>query len=276
MWVQILDFFLSWFAHPSITGIALAIAFGIVWLSPFWPPLIHKPRLWAVLVASALLSLVAVSLVQIPLQVLVGQALGSFWSQEVLVRWILLAGIPQVLLSGLVQEGAKLLPVVAWWWRSGRNITPRMGLLIGAVAGAGLGIFEAQWVHGIILDAGWTWAMVSDGGLMTLAGFWERFVVVAFHISVSALAGYGLARGWGWQFYLLAAFLHSMVNYSAVYMQSGLFTLVQVEVYVTVWVVLVTGGALWLRWRDTAVLPAAENEAATVQAGESEVGLPTD
>ena len=266
MWAQILDFFFSWFAHPSITGIALAIAFGIIWLSPFWPPLIRKPRLWAVLVAGALLSLLAVSLVQIPLQVLAGKAMGSLWSQGVLMRWIMLAGIPQVLLSGLVQEAAKLLPVLAWWWRSGKNITPRMGLLIGAVAGAGLGIFEAQWVHGMILNTGWTWAMVSDGGLMTLAGFWERFVVVAFHTSVSALAGYGLARGRGWQFYLLAAFLHSVLNYSAVLMQSGLFSVIQVEVYVTLCAALVTGSALWIRWRMTEPELDPESEAPTVPA----------
>lgn len=273
MWAQIWDFFLSWFAHPNITGIALAIAFGIVWLAPFWPPLIRKPRLWAVLVAGALLSLVAVSLVQIPLQALAGRALLNLWSHEVLLRWLLLAGIPQVLLSGLVQEGSKLVPVVVWWWRSGKNITPRMGLLIGAVAGAGLGIFEAQWVHGIILDAGWTWAMVAEGGLMTLAGFWERFVVIAFQISVSALAGYGLARGWGWQFYLLAAFLHSVANYSAVLMQSGLFTVVQVEGFITLWAALVTGGALWLRWRKTEAMPETESETATIPAGENEAGL---
>ncbi|MCK5182491.1 MAG: hypothetical protein KAQ73_08110, partial [Dehalococcoidia bacterium] len=59
------------------------------------------------------------SFIQIPLQTWAGQALGHFWSQEVLMRWILLGGIPQILLSGLVQEGSKLVPMVVYWGRSG-------------------------------------------------------------------------------------------------------------------------------------------------------------
>jgi len=83
---------------------------------------------------------------------------------------------------------------------------------------------------------------------MALAGFWERFFAVAFHIAASALAGYGLAKGWGWQFYLLAAFLHAFLNYSVVLLQSGLLSVVEVEVFLAGWAVLVTAVALWLRW----------------------------
>jgi RsiW-degrading membrane proteinase PrsW (M82 family) len=175
--------------------------------------------------------------------------LNHFWSQEVLARWILLAGIPQILLSGLVQEGAKLVPVVVCWWRSGRNIDPKLGLAIGAVAGAGFGIFEAQWAHNTIFASGWTWEAVQTGGFMALAGFWERFFAVAFHTAASALAGYGLAKGWGWQFYLIASCLHGLLNYSVALMQAGLFTVVYLEIYAAVVAVLVTAWALWLRWR---------------------------
>jgi len=258
---QMTGFFVSWFSNPSIPGISLAIIFGIVWLTGYWPPLFKKYWLWAVIVSSAILSLAAVSFIQIPLQFLAGQVLGSFWSQEILVRWLLLAGIPQILLSGLVQEGSKLVPVVVWWWRKDRSIDPKLGLTIGAVAGAGLGIFEAVWAHNKIFAAGWAWEAVQTGGLMALAGFWERFFAVAFHIAVSALAGYGLARGWGWQFYLLASFLHALLNYSVVFMQSGLWTVVHIEIYAAVVAVLVTGVALWLRWRKPAEL--AEPEVST-------------
>ena len=247
-----LEFFVSWFTNPSILGIGLAIAFGVVWLTGYWPPLFKKYWLWAVLAVSALLSLVAVTFVQIPLQVWIGQALGQLWSQEVLMRWLLLAGIPQILLSGLVQEGSKLVPVVIWWWRAGRNIDPKVGLVIGVVAGAGFGVFEAVWAHNAVFAAGWSWAAVQAGGVMALAPFWERFFAVAFHIAVSGLAGYGLARGWGWQFYLLAAFLHSLLNYSIVLLQAGLFTIVHVEIYAAVVAVLLTGVVLWLRWRKSA------------------------
>jgi len=255
---QMLGFFVSWFTNPSILGIGLAVAFGAVWLAGYWPPLFKKYWLWVVLVVSALLSLVAVTFVQIPLQILVGRALGQFWSQEVIMRWLLLAGAPQILLSGLVQEGSKLVPVVIWWWRAGRNIDPKVGLVIGVVAGAGLGVFEAVWVHNTVFAAGWSWAAVQAGGVMALAPFWERFFAVAFHIAVSGLAGYGLARGWGWQFYLLAAFLHGLLNYSIVLLQSGLFTVVYVEIYAAVVAVLLTCVVLWLRWRKSAEVNESE------------------
>ena len=263
------DFFLSWFANYSIIGVILALVFGIIWFTPYWTPIFKKPWAWAVLVGSAILSLAAVSFIQIPLQALTGQALGHFWSQEVLVSWLLLAGIPLILLSGLVQEGSKLVPVVIWWWRKGKNIDPKLGLAIGAVAGAGFGVFEAMWAHNSIFAAGWTWEAVQTGGIMALAGFWERFFTVAFHMAVSGLAGYGLARGWGWQFYLLAAFLHSLLNYSVILLKSGVFTIVHVEIYVAIMAVLITGVALRLRWRTSAGLVKSEVSTAQTSGVES-------
>ncbi len=244
--------FVSFFQNPSALGIGLAIAFGAIWLAGYWPPLFRKPWLWAVLISSAILTLAAASFIQIPLQIGAGQALNHFWSGEVLLSWILLAGIPPILLSGLVQEGSKLVPVVIYWWRSGKNIDPKLGLAIGAVAGAGFGIFEAQWVHNPIFASEWTWGVVQTGGFMALAGFWERFLVVAAHTAFSALAGYGLAKGWGWQFYLIASCLHGLLNYSAVLLHSGVFTVVHLEIYAAVLAVLVTAWALWLRWRKVA------------------------
>jgi RsiW-degrading membrane proteinase PrsW (M82 family) len=251
--------FKSFFQNPGAWGVGLAIAFGAVWLACYRPPLFKKPWLWAILAGSAFLTLAAACFIQFPLQFWSGQALTHFWSQEVLERWILLAGIPQILLSGLVQEGSKLVPVVVYWWRSGKNIDPKVGLTIGAVAGAGFGIFEAQWVL-----SGWTWGAVQTGGFMALivSGFWERFFTVAAHTAFSALAGYGLARGWGWQFYLIASFLHGLLNYSIVLLLSGHFTTVHSEIYVAVTAVLITAWALWLRWRKTTA--TAEPEISSV------------
>jgi RsiW-degrading membrane proteinase PrsW (M82 family) len=174
------------------------------------------------------------------------------------MRWLLLAGIPGVLLSGLVQEGAKLVPIVVYWWRKGRNIDPKLGLAIGAVAGMGFGVFEAVWVHNIIFASGWTWEAVQTGGLVALAPFWERFFTVAFHTASCALAGYGLAKGWGWQFYLIASFLHGSLNYSVILLQSGTLTIVRVEIFIAIVVVLVTVWALWLRWRKPTELVKSE------------------
>jgi len=239
-------------------GIGLAIVFGAIWFAPYWTPILKKPWVWAVLVGSAILTWAAVAFIQIPLQVWSGQALNYFWSQEILMRWLLLAGIPAILLTGLVQEGSKLVPVVVYWWRKGRSIDPKLGLAIGAVAGLGFGVFEAVWAHNTIFAAGWTWEAVQTGGLVALAPFWERFFTVAFHTAASALAGWGLARGWGWQFYLLASILHAFLNYSVLFLQSGVLTIVQVEIFIAIVATLVTAGALWMRWRKPVELAISE------------------
>ena len=258
------NYFVSFFQNPSGWGIylaiaiGLAIAFGAVWLAGYRPPLFKKPWLWAVLVSSAFLTLAALCFIQIPLQTWAGQALNHFWSQEVLMRWILLAAIPTILLTGLVQEGAKMVPVVVYWRRSGKNIDPKLGLVIGAMAGAGFAIFEAQWAHNLIFASGWTWAAVQAGGFMALLGFWERFFTVAGHIAFSALAGYGLARGWGWQFYLIASVLHAVLNYSIVLVQTGTLNVLNAEIYIAAVAVAVTAWAMWLRWRKGAATTEPE------------------
>jgi RsiW-degrading membrane proteinase PrsW (M82 family) len=247
-----ITYFVSFFQNPSAWGIGLAIGFGAVWLACYWTPLFKKRWLWAVLVSSPFLTLAAACFIQIPLQTWTGQALGHFWSQQVLMRWIFLAAIPQILLSGLVQEGAKLVPVVVYWKHSDKNIDPKLGLAIGAVAGAGFGIFEAQWALNTIFTQGVTWEALQAGGFMALLGFWERFFTVAAHIAFSALAGYGLAKGWGWQFYLIASVLHALLNFSVVLLQSGTLNILQAEIYIAAVAVAITAWALWLRWRKGA------------------------
>lgn len=258
---QMIAFLVSWFANPSAWGIGLAVVFGAIWLVCYWPPIFKEYWLWAVLAGSAFLTFLAVVFIQIPLQTWTGQLMGRLWSQQILYDWLLLAGMPQMLYSGLVQEGAKLVPIVIFWWRKGRSIDPKLGLVIGAVAGAGFGIFEAQWIHNSIFASGWTWQVVQTGGLIALAGFWERFFAVAFHIAVSALAGYGLAKGWGWQVYLLVSVLHAFLNYSVLFVQSGIMTTVRVEIFIAAYALLVTYGALWLRWRRPAIFVVVEVEA---------------
>jgi RsiW-degrading membrane proteinase PrsW (M82 family) len=262
------SYFKSFFQNPSASGIYLAIAiglaigFGAVWLACYWPPLSKRRWLWAVLVGSAFLTPVAICFVQTPLQYWTGQALMDFWSQDTLMQWILVAAIPSVLIAGLVQEGAKLVPVVVYWWRSGKSLDPKLGLAIGAVAGAGFGILEAQWVHNQIFASGWTWGLVQTYGFVAVLGFWERFFTVAAHIAFSALAGYGLARGLGWQFYLIASGLHTLLNYGGILWQAGHLTNIQLEIYVAVLAVAVTAWALWLRWRKetTEAEPESDSE----------------
>jgi RsiW-degrading membrane proteinase PrsW (M82 family) len=245
--------FRSFFQNPSARGIGLSIALGAVWLAGYRPPLFKKPWLWAVLVSSAFLTLVALCFIQIPLQTLTGLAL-------IHVAWIFVFWIPIVLLSGLVQEGAKLVPVVVYWWRSGKHIDPKLGLAIGAGAGAGFGILQA-W--GVFASLGALPSYASGFfNFAALFGFWHIFFTVAAQTAFSALAGYGLAKGRGWQFYLIASSLHGLLDYGRV---SGLFPILHLPVwdivhnwpqysfevilYTAVLTALVTAWALWLRWR---------------------------
>jgi hypothetical protein len=115
---QMTGFFTSAFDFPGLSwalmliGIALGILFGAIWLTPYLPPVIKRPGLWLIMTASAILTWTAVAFIQIPLQTWTGQALLYFWDQWTLINWLLLAGIPQILFSGLVQEAAKLVPVI--------------------------------------------------------------------------------------------------------------------------------------------------------------------
>jgi RsiW-degrading membrane proteinase PrsW (M82 family) len=251
---QCVALFKSFLVFPGLSwsliliGIILGIVFGAIWLSAHWPPLFQKNWLWLVGIVSAFLTLAAVAFIQSPLQSWTGQALYHFFSEETLMSWLMLAMIPQMLISGLVQEGAKMVPIAFWWWRSGKNISPRMGLAIGAIAGAGYGILEAVAVHNQMFLSGWTTQALQTDGFLAVAGFMERFFTTGFHIAVSALAGYGLAKGKGWQFYLIAAGLHALLNYGVVIVYGGFFTVVQLELYVAVVAIAVTVWALMLRW----------------------------
>ena len=246
------DLFKSFFVYPGLSlnymlvGIALGIAFGAIWLSAHWPPLFKKPWFWAVAVVSAFLTVAAFSFIQVPLQTRLQDWLGNTLSSDTFMTWLLLLGIPLMLIAGLVQEGAKMIPIAFWWWRSGKKIDPKLGLAIGAIAGAGYGIFEAVWMHNQMFLSGWTTQAFQTDGFLAIAGFWEKFFTVGFHIAASALVGYGLAKGKGWKFYLIAAGLHALLNYCVIFFQKGYFSVVQLETYVAV--ITVAVWALLLRW----------------------------
>ena len=252
---RLVDAFVSGFVFPGILwnqlfiGIGLAIVFGTVWFAPYWTPILKKPWAWAVLAGSAIVTWIAVAFIQGSFTYWTNSWFINQFGQETFQSQILLMAIPSILYTGLVQEGSKLVPVVIWWWKFSRNIDPKLGLAIGVVAGLGFGIFEAVWLHNKTFMAGWTWEAVQSGGLLALAPFWERFFAVGLHVAMSGLAGYGLAKGWGWQFYLLASFLHALTNYSAILLISKVMTGIQVEIYLAVMTTIVTGVVLWLRWK---------------------------
>ncbi|MFW6125967.1 MAG: hypothetical protein ACOC58_02565, partial [Chloroflexota bacterium] len=198
--------------------------------------------------STALFTMGAIAFVQVPLQSLLSQAMQRFLGYETMLQWVLLTGIPAVLLSGLVQEGAKLLPVLVFF-KLNQPPDARAGLTIGAIAGAGFGIFEAQWALNLVFASGWTWGWVQSFGFQALLGFWKRFFAVAFHIAATAIAAYGLWRGKWWQFYLLASLLHALTNYGELLLRAGSLTAFQTEMYGAGLALMTMAVALWLRWR---------------------------
>jgi len=249
----------------TVWGIGLGIAFGAVWLAGYWPPLFKKPWLWAVLVGSAFLTLAAICFIQNPLvNLFYGETTRSWlWSHQVLGRLVFLAGIP--LLKGLIQEGAKLVPVVFWWRRSGKNLDPKLGVAIGAVAGAGFAILEAHHPLHYMFTYGFQWWGSLWMLFSVVNGFWGTFFTVAAQIAFSAVVGYGLARGRGWQFYLIASALHGLLDMalrifpgSTYFIYGNPTASLGASVYTAVLASLVTAWALWLRWRKTKTMANPE------------------
>jgi RsiW-degrading membrane proteinase PrsW (M82 family) len=246
-----LGFFISFFQNLTVWGIVLALVFGAIWIICFWPPVIKQPWHWAVLVGGALFTAFAIAFIQRPLQNLIGNAMANTWDSNLLMNMLLLSAMPSILISGFVQEGAKMVPLVIFWWRNKMVIDYKLGLTLGAIAGVGFGILEAQWIHNMTLGMGWSTDLIKMKGMEALAPFIERFFVIAFHSGASALAGYGLAKGKGWQFYLIVSVVHTLLNYAIIFVQMKVFALTGIEVYIAILSILMVGIALWLRWRKT-------------------------
>jgi len=97
-----------------VLSIILALAFGAIWLfGGYRPNFVRRPGMLLILIVSAFLTLAAISFVQIPLQSLRASDSGDIQLRNN-QNLALVMAIPQIALSGLVQEGAKLLPVVVY------------------------------------------------------------------------------------------------------------------------------------------------------------------
>jgi RsiW-degrading membrane proteinase PrsW (M82 family) len=254
VWQQMVNAANSWFSYPDVTtlqmlaAVGLAVAFGAVWLAAHWPPLFKRPWLWAIGIVSAFLTMAAFAFVRTPVQIYYDKLVNHFLEPVAISDWLLLLGIPSVLISGLVQEGAKMVPMALYWWKEGRRITPAMGLAIGAAAGAFFGIFESFSVFGTMFSNGWTTAAFGHG-FTGIAGFWERFFAIGFHTAVSAMIGYGLARGKGWQYFLVGSGFHALFNYPAYFYVKHYIGLAQVETIIAVIAVILTVVVLIVRYR---------------------------
>jgi len=240
-------FFPYFFANPTILGWSCAVVFAAIWIACYRPPLFSKPWLWAVFAAGAVLAPVAIVIASIPVGYGLTLLCNYVWSQETIQNWAWLLNIPSIFIFGLIWEGAKLLPVSIYWWREKMDIEPKFGLLIGAVAGAGLGLLETQWsLNYFIHDLNWNWQLIQTRGFPALTGFWEGFFVLGLNVASTALAGWGLAKGWGWKFYLLASFVYLVTNYNSVLVSYKLVSAVQAQFIIATWALIVVGVTLWL------------------------------
>ena len=127
------------------------------------------------------------------------------------------------------------IPSIYW-----QSIDPKLGLAIGAVAGVGFGILKAQ----SILNTSYI------SGSMNFAQIWEVFLLVAIHISTCAIAGYGMYKGQGGRFYLLAALLFAIMSYIPYLIIAPEISAILVQILLTFWAILVTGVSLWIRWKN--------------------------
>jgi len=215
------------------------------------------PVRWLIFLAGALIFGPSIVLVQLPLQRAVSYYLVDLVGLEAYQRDIIFLSIPAVILSGVVQEAAKLIPIIVYWLIRKRELVPRFSLGIGALAGAGYGVFEAYWLLSEIFAAGFSLSWLSAFGLIALAGFWERFFTIAFHSASGAVLGWGLAKRKGWLFYLLTTFWHFILNYTVVLFQTGVLSNLQVEFLIALLADALFFLAFWLRWR-TVKFPETE------------------
>jgi hypothetical protein len=248
------EYFLSYFSNTNLLGVVLALLFGAIWLACFRPPLLQRLWLWEILAGSAIITLIAVSFIQIPIQNAIGKDINELMSAYNIMRVVLLNGISLAIVAGIVQEGAKLIPPVIYWLIQKRDVDTRLMIIIGAIAGAGFGMFEAQWINNMYFSAGWNWSMVQDEGLIVLLPFLLTLFTIAFHTGACALTSYGLTKRFGWLFYLVIAIVNAVTQYCNYLVGSGVISYLLAQICITVFAVLVIAVALWLRWKkQTAV-----------------------
>lgn len=257
------EYFLSYFSNVTLAGILLAIVFGAICIACFYPPLLKRLWLLEILAGSAIITLLAVSFIQIPIRNAIGKDMTELLTEANIIRSLLLNGIPIVIVVGLVQEGAKLVSPAIYWLFKKRTVDPKLMIIVGAMAGAGFGIFEAQYLHNVYITSGWNFGLLHDEGLIMLLPFIGTFLTIAFHTGTCALTSYGLARGFGWLAYPVIAIVDAIMQYSNYLAISGIVSNVAMGIYVAFFAVLVMASALWLRWKKGAPL---ENQKETAKA----------
>lgn len=178
-------------------------------------------RAAAAFILSALLMGPSISVLQVPLQ---------NWTLYLLMAHtritnLLLLQFPVIMLSGLVQEPVKFLAVLA----AGPGERRKQFLFLGVLAGAAYGGMEAL----ILLSIAFHYPDVTAANLAVV--IFQRAFVILFHLSLTALVALYWSRSLksGLIALLLAALVHSMLNYISVTAYPVLGVLVELFIAAT-------------------------------------------
>jgi hypothetical protein len=250
---QIFDSFKSFFAVPDIglglvlIALAIALVFSAIWIAAFYPNIVKDFWAWIILIAGFIFTAILTAFLQIPLQYGSTKILDTFLSHQNMVTYMLIVSIPALIIAAIIQVGARLLPVVIYWLSNKRTLEPKTALMLGAFAGAGIGIVQALQLHCSLL---YVMSQIQPVGVFVI--FLESFLTVGFNICTIAIASYGMAKGKWWQYSLVVAALYFVFNYITQLMNLQILGPLFVEIIIVILALLTAAAALWLRWRKPA------------------------
>ena len=243
MFSQIITQLIAYFRYVTLSGSGLSLLFALLWLLLYRPPLFKQPRLWLVMLGGALAGVLAVSAIQTPLSSLINQ----LWHKDAGVGRLLLVGLLSVVTIGLVQEGAKLLPLLVLRRQQGGQLEEQQGFSAGAVAGFGYGFLETFYVMNFLFDTGWNWDVLANEYPALVLTSVERVCMLGLNMGLTALVGWGLAKGKGLRFYFVAVLIHAVVAFISFLMANLSFPVVIGELALMVIIIVLTVVMLSMR-----------------------------
>jgi predicted outer membrane lipoprotein len=193
------------------------------------------PAFWVSAVAGGL-AFWATMVVQPPIQIGFGRWVARIIAMNTFGEVV--SGSGSVLISGIVQEALKLFAILAGILLM-RSLS--YAPFLGTVAGCSFGIVEAIWL--VVLPT------LRAGQALASLGVIERIFAIAFHAASATVLGVGLAKRRGAIAYVLAAFLHGLLNFGVVLKALWILNVVQLEVWVAVGSLVTL--AIARRWLST-------------------------
>jgi hypothetical protein len=157
----------------------------------------------------------------------------------------LVLGLGFVLISGLFQELLKLVPLWGWWRRQGDGLESGDSgslQLFGRAAsiGLGFGLWEAVRLVAVPLAA---------VGSLAFLPVHERFWAIGFHVLTPVIMAHYLVRGSGPVGFVIAALLHTALNYPAVLQSFWVVDMITTQALIAV-VVVFAALVLWFGLRE--------------------------